>query len=247
VPDECDDMVISNVTVLNPEHSANTDGIDPSDCANVLITKCRFDTGDDDIALKAGHRVAGRDFACDNITVTDCTFQHGHGMSIGSETSGGVRNLTVKHCTFENTENGIRIKSQRGKGGIVEKIVYEDITMTNVDPAITFTSYYMYSSAKDPNQKATPQPDTAQSVTGTTPMYRDIRVSNLTATCEESAGVITGLPESPIANVVFENVTISSASGMKITNAKGIQFKNSHITVQNGPPLILKNAEVSGM
>jgi polygalacturonase len=247
VPDECDDMVISNVTILNPEHAANTDGIDPSACENVLITKCHIDTGDDDIAIKSGHKVAGREFACDNITVTDCTFLHGHGMSIGSETMGGVRNLTVKNCAFENTENGIRIKSQRGKGGLVENIVYEDIRMTNVDPAVTFTCYYMYSSAKDPIQKATPQGEAAQPMTDSTPIYRNIRVSNLTATCQESAGVITGLPESVISDVVFEDVNISAASGMKIENASGIQFKNSRVTAQEGPPLILQNAQVKGL
>jgi polygalacturonase len=133
-PDECEDVVVSNVTILNPEHSANTDGIDPSNCKNVLITRCRIDTGDDNVAIKSGRKEPGREFACEDITVTDCTFLHGHGMSIGSETFGGVRNVLVKNCVFENTENGIRIKSQRGKGGVVEGIIYQDIMMTNVDP-----------------------------------------------------------------------------------------------------------------
>ncbi len=105
------------MTVLAPERAANTDAIDPSGCKNVLITKCRIDVGDDNIAIKAGKKIAGREFACENITVSDCTFVHGHGMSIGSETGGGVRNVVVKNCTFENTENGIRIKSQAGQGG----------------------------------------------------------------------------------------------------------------------------------
>src|SRR5450756_1870102 len=122
VPTECEGVVISNVTVLAPERAANTDAIDPSNCKNVFITKCKIDVGDDNVAIKAGKKVAGREFACEDITVTDCTFLHGHGMSIGSETAGGVRNVTVKNCTFENTENGIRIKSQRGKGGIVENL-----------------------------------------------------------------------------------------------------------------------------
>ena len=117
VPTECEGVVISNVTILAPERAANTDAIDPSSCKNVLITKCRIDVGDDNIAIKAGKKLAEREFASEDITVTDCTFLHGHGMSIGSETAGGVRNLTVRNCTFENTENGLRIKSQRGKGG----------------------------------------------------------------------------------------------------------------------------------
>jgi polygalacturonase len=247
VPDECTDLVCSNVTILNPARSANTDGIDPSACENVLITKCRIDTGDDNIAIKSGHKVAGREFACENITVSDCTFLHGHGMSIGSETSGGVRNLTVTNCTFQDTENGIRIKSQRGKGGLVENILYEDLSMENVDPAVTFTSYYMYSSAGDAVQKSAPQQDTAQAVTEGTPIYRNIRIRNLTATCQRGAGTIMGLPESPITGVTFENVNISAATGMKIQNASGIEFKNSHVTAQTGEPFILQNAQVNGM
>lgn len=247
VPEECDDLVVSNVTILAPEHAANTDGIDPGDCANVLITKCRIDTGDDDVAIKAGHKVKGRDFACENIVVSDCVFLHGHGMSIGSETLGGVHDVIVENCTFENTENGLRIKSQRGKGGLVEDIVYRNIRMRDVDPAITFTSYYMYNSARDAVQTNAPQQDAARPMTETTPVYRDICVSNLTATCEESAGTIMGLPESVISNVVFENVKISAASGMKIENATGIDFKNSRVIVERGEPFLLKNAQVQGM
>jgi polygalacturonase len=196
------------------------------------------------VAIKAGHQVAGREFACENITVSDCLFLHGHGMSIGSETFGGVRNVTVTNCVFDGTENGLRIKSQRGKGGLVENIVYEDIRMTNVDPAVTFSCYYMANSAKDRVQKTAPDSDAAQTVTEGTPVYRDIYISNLTATCQRGAGIITGLPESEISNVVFENVNISAASGMKIENAKGIRFRNSKVTPDEGEPFILKNAEV---
>lgn len=246
-PDECQDVVVTNVTVLNPAHSANTDGIDPSNCKNVLITKCRIDTGDDNVCIKTGHKVAGRDFACEDITVTDCTFLHGHGMSIGSETVGGVHNVMVKNCTFENTENGLRIKSQRGKGGLVENVVFEDITMTNVDPAITFTCYYSYNSAHDPVQKPVPQDDLAQPMKKTTPIFRGIQVRNMTASCQAGAGTINGLPESLISDVTFENVKISAVSGMKITNAKGIQFTHSEVTVAQGKPLILQDAQVKGL
>jgi polygalacturonase len=246
VPDECEDVVVSNVTILNPERSANTDGIDPSNCKNVLITKCHIDTGDDNVAIKAGHKEPGREFACEDITVTDCTFLHGHGMSIGSETYGGVHNVLVKNCTFEDTENGIRIKSQRGKGGVVENITYQDIVMTNVDPAVTFTCYYMYSSAKDPVQKPAPQDDTPKAMATGTPVFRDIRIRNLTATCMQGAGTIMGLPESKISDVVFENVKISAESGMKVENAAGIEFKNSHVAAAQGQAFLLQNAQVDG-
>jgi polygalacturonase len=247
VPTECEGVVISNVTILAPEHAANTDAIDPSSCKNVLITKCRIDVGDDNVAIKAGKKLAEREFACEDITVTDCTFLHGHGMSIGSETDGGVRNVTVKNCTFENTENGLRIKSQRGKGGIVENISYSDITMKNVNPAITLTCYYMNNSAGDTARPAGAGSNSTPAIASNTPVYRNIRISNLKATCPQVAGIITGLPESMISNVVFENVQISAAKSFEIRNAKGIQLKNVTVSVKEGPPFATENAQVEGL
>jgi polygalacturonase len=246
VPTECEGVVISNVTILAPVHAANTDAIDPSSCKNVLITKCRIDVGDDNVAIKAGKKVEGREFACEDITVTDCTFLHGHGMSIGSETAGSVRNVTVRNCTFENTENGLRIKSQRGKGGIVENISYSDITMTNVNPAITLTCYYMNNSAGDAARTVAGD-NSAQVTASNTPVYRNIHISNLKATCPQVAGIITGLPESMISNVVLENVQISAAKSFEIRNARGIQLKKVAVSVKKGPPFATENAQVEGL
>jgi len=247
VPSACEDVIVSNVTITAPEHAANTDAIDPGPCKNVLITKCKIDVGDDDVAIKAGRKIPGREFASENITVTDCTFLHGHGMSIGSETDGGVRNVTVKNCVFENTENGIRIKSQVGKGGIVENITYSDLSMKNADPAITFTCYYMNDSAKDAVPAPAFQEYRPATGAGKIPVYRNIRVFNLKATCPRSAGVILGLPESCISNVVFENVTLSAKTGLTIRNAKNIQFENSSVTVKSGPAFSAENAQVAGL
>jgi polygalacturonase len=108
-------VVISNVTVQTPAGAANTDAIDPINCRNVLITRCRISTGDDNISIKSEGAVPGRLSVSEDITVTDCIFLHGHGMSIGGATVGGVRDVTVRNCTFEDTENGIRIKSLRGR------------------------------------------------------------------------------------------------------------------------------------
>jgi polygalacturonase len=246
VPSECEDVVVSNMTVLAPAGAANTDAIDPRDCENVLITKCHISVGDDNVAISSRKRLPQRRSACENITVTDCVFLDGHGMSIGSGTSGGVRNVTVKRCVFVGTQNGIRIKSQRGRGGLVENIVFDDLSMTNVDPAITFTAYYSYNSAKDPVQKPLPESDQAQPVTEETPIFRDIHVSNMTATCQNAAGVIIGLPESLISDVTFKNVKISAVSGLKIENATGIDLHGLQITRQRGDPFILKNAQVKG-
>jgi polygalacturonase len=248
VPVDCDGVIVSNVNITAPPRSPNTDAIDPSASRNVLITRCRIDVGDDNIAIKSGHKIAGREFAAEDITVTDCVFLHGHGVSIGSETLGGVRNVTVRNCTFENTENGIRIKSQRGKGGVVENIIYQDLTMKNVDPAITFTCYYMNNSAQDPVSPTIPKEGAEAPVAGNTPLYRNIHIRNLSATSQRSAGQILGLPESQISDVVLENVQITAGTaGLTIKNAKGIRLNQVQITAAKGPPFILDNAQVEGL
>ena len=244
VPVDCEDVVITNVTILAPEHAANTDAIDPSG-RRYLITHCTIDVGDDNVAIKAGKKMPGHDFQSEDFLITDCTFLHGHGMSIGSETAGGVRNVTVRNCTFANTENGIRIKSQRGKGGIVENIFCDGITMSNVNPAITLTCYYANNSSGDAVQPTAA--DAATKVSEKIPTYRNIRISNLTATCPKAAGVITGLPESCISNVVLENVKITAAKSFVIRNAKDVQLKNVSVTVVKGVPFVLENAQVSGL
>jgi len=203
---------------------------------NVLIANCVLDVGDDNIALKSGHSVPGRSAACEDITVVDCTFLHGHGMSIGSETVGGVRNLAVTNCTFIGTVSGLRIKSYRGRGGLVENITYSDIKMTDVRIPINITSYY----------PKIPKEDTAQPVTAETPIYRDIRIANLTATSPQSAGFIVGLPECVISNVVLENIHITAPAGLTVRNAKEIRLKNVKVEVGKGEPFLLENASVEG-
>jgi polygalacturonase len=246
VPTECEGVLVSNVTVLAPERAANTDAIDPSNCRDVLITHCVIDVGDDDVAVKSGKKVAGRAFGCENITVADCTILHGHGISIGSETVGGVRNVTVKNCTFANTENGLRIKSRPGRGGLVEQIFYHDITMSNVNPAITLTCAYANNSAGDAAQAVAPADDTAREA-GKIPVYRNIRITNLTATCPDQAGIISGLPESCIANVVLNHVSISAMTGLVVRNARNFQTNQVSVVVKQGQPFDLKNAQVENL
>jgi len=242
VPTDCEAVAIEGVTVRAPAGAANTDGIDPINCREVTITHCLIDTGDDDIAIKSGKKIAGREFACENITVTDCVFRHGHGMSIGSETVGGVRQVVVNHCRFEDTDNGLRIKSGRGRGGVVEDIRYSNITMKNVHPAISIVGYYQYST----NDKF-PEADTARPMTETTPVFRDIIISNLTATVTREAGLIVGLPESPVSNAELVNVHLTAETGLTIRNARGIRFINSRISVKNGPRFSAENAEIEGL
>ncbi|MGD1085544.1 MAG: glycoside hydrolase family 28 protein [Verrucomicrobiota bacterium] len=237
VPADCQDVVVSNVTILAPADSPNTDAMDPSACQRVLITRCRLDVGDDNIAIKSGRAVPGRAAACEDFVVSDCVFLRGHGMSIGSETLGGVSNLLVTHCAFDGTTSGIRLKTSRDRGGTVENLIYKDITMTNVQVPVNIACYY-------PN---VPAADPAQPVSRTTPVCRNIQIINLTASGPKSAGFIVGLPEMCVSNVLLENVKLSTATGLTIRNARGIQFINSDIQAQKGPPVIAENAEIAGL
>jgi polygalacturonase len=242
VPSECEDVTIDSVTVLAPEGAANTDALDPSNCRNVTITRCFIDVGDDNVAIKSGKKVEGREFGCENITVTDCVFKHGHGVSIGSETVGGVRNVLVKNCTFENTDNGLRIKSRRERGGKVENITYQDCKLTNVHPAISIAAYYQQTT-----HAKFPRDDKAQPMTETTPIFRNIAFKNIIATSTTAAGLIVGLPESLVENVVLENVTITAKEGLTLANARGITLKNVKVTAEKGDAFLLHNAQVTGL
>lgn len=242
VPTECEEVLIEDVTVLAPEGAANTDAIDPSNCRNVTISRCLLDVGDDNVAIKSGKKLPGREFGCENITITDCTIRHGHGVSIGSETVGGVRNVVVRNCTFENTDNGLRIKSRRDRGGRVENITYEHCTLTNVQPALSLAAYYQQTT-----HATFPKEDKAQPMTETTPRFRNITFRNITASSTAAAGLIVGLPESPVENVILENVTIRARAGLTLANVRGVTLKNVKILPDKGEPFLLHNAEVSGL
>jgi len=233
----CSDVTVEGITVFNPDIAPNTDGIDPKNCQRVRIAHCRVDTGDDNIALGGGTGPVEED-----ILVTDCTFLHGHGCSIGSGTSGGVRNMLVHRCTFEGTETGVRMKSGRGRGGVVENLTYEDLTLKNVGVAISITSYYADSTIDAALLDDKPQP-----VTATTPIWRNITIRNLTATGGTvNAGLIASLPEVPAENITLENVKIQAPTGLRIANTKSMTLKKVKIRTASGPDVIT-DATVQGL
>jgi polygalacturonase len=242
VPADCENVDIEGVTIFAPGDSPNTDAIDPSASRHVRIANCVLDVGDDNVAIKSGRPdPAHPNAAVEDITVTNCTFLHGHGMSIGSETLGGVRHVTVENCTFKDTISGIRIKSDRTRGGLVENLVYRNLTMENVKIPINITAYY-------PRVPKDPLEDQGQPVTDRTPVFRDIRIENLTATSYQSAGFIVGLPECVVSNVVLENVRLAAPKGLTVRHAAAIQFRNSGIKAEQGQALILEtNAVVTGL
>ncbi|BAY50293.1 endo-polygalacturonase (plasmid) [Scytonema sp. HK-05] len=231
VPTFSDDVTIKDVTIKAPANSPNTDGIDPSSSRHVWISHCTIDNGDDNIAIKSGHiDPAHPDAGSADITISECTFLHGHGVSIGSETSGGVRNVIVENCKFLGTQNGLRIKSLRGQGGNVENIIYRNIQMEGVSPAITFTSYY----------PKIPKEDTRQAITVKTPVFHKITVTNLFAKGGKIAGIIVGLPEKPLFNIALKNIKIVSQTGFFVKNAT-IKTSNVQISNQRGRAFVLEN------
>ena len=163
-------------------------------------------------------------------------------MSVGSGTDGGLEGMTVSDCLFDGTTSGIRIKNNRGRGGLVENCVYSDLTMTNVQHPIYIVDYYPERTA--PKDPAT---ETNAPVTERTPMFKNIAIRNLSATNCPTAGLIYGLPEAPVSGFTFENVHISAVKGLTIYQAKDFKFTSSSIRVKEGKALILYKAEVRGM
>jgi polygalacturonase len=231
----CDQVRVDGVTIQNPATMAhNTDGIDPESCRNVQILNCRIDTGDDGITLKSGRDAAGRKMGrpCENITIANCVVYHAHGgVTIGSEMSGGVRNVTVANCVFQGTDNGIRIKSQRGRGGVVEGVSVCNIVMQDVPTPFSISSFY---SGSD-------KPEDLHSADETTPAFRDLLFSHITARGARNAGVIMGLREKAIENVTFSDVHVQATRGFRVTNAKDIAFLDSTIDTAEGSALMLRN------
>lgn len=234
----CTDVTIQNVTIKAPANAANTDGMDPSGW-NYLITDCHVDTGDDDIAIKP---TGGRAPGDKNFMVKNCTFLHGHGMSVGGGTFNGLENLTVSNCTFNGTDAGIRIKTVRGNGGLLQNATYENLTMKNVRNPIYINDYY-----PERNAPKDPATEKAEPVTDRTPINKDIMIRDVTITDCPNAGTIRGLPEMPITDLTFSNVTISAQTGMKIYHARNVRFIDSKITVEKGRDLTTYDAEVTGL
>jgi polygalacturonase len=234
-PTGCENVVIDSVTVTAPAKSPNTDSCNPSGW-NYIIRNCTFDVGDDNIAVKPFNKPGDGRLSVENIYVLNCTFKHGHGLSVGGQTPGGFRNMYVRDCTFEDTDAGIRLKADRGQGGLVENLNYQNITMKNVKSPILITSYYPNTHLPKPGTKDAPQP-----VNDRTPIWKDIRISNVTATNCGDAGLIMGLPEMPVQNLTLENVTISAEKPMRIGNVKGAMFKDVKIDVKKGEPMLIED------
>jgi polygalacturonase len=231
----CEFVKVDGVTIENPVPSPNTDGINPESCRNVQIVNCRIDVGDDCITLKSGINEIGRKAGRpdENITITNCVMLHGHGgVVIGSEMSGGVRNVVASDCVFQGTDVGIRVKSQRGRGGVVEGFNAANIVMQDVRSAFTITTFY----------QGQDKPADVFPANEGTPVFRDFHFMNNTARGSKTAGEITGLKEMPVGGFTFNGVHIQAQTGLKITNAKDVTFTDSSIEVKEGERMIVTNS-----
>ncbi len=211
VPYYSDDLSFKDMKVLAPLHSHNTDGIDPFSSTHVLIDHVLIDTGDDNIAIKSGQPGSpGPDSPSRDITITDCTFLRGHGLSIGSEIAGGVDRVAAERITFKGTDQGIRIKSNRDRGNAdIAHFSFRDITMEDVKTPILISEFY----------PKVPETITQEKMTRLTPQFNDITIANVTATGARQAALFVGLPESPIQNVRLSNVHIVAEYGAVIQYA----------------------------
>jgi len=225
---------------VNPSH--NTDACDVSG-QKILIQNCDVSVGDDDFTCGGN---------TSDVLITNCTYGYGHGVSIGSPIKGGVSNITVENCTFTNTDYGIRIKSDRDRGGIVQNITYRNLKMTNVGmPILIYAAY----NAKEKQYRNLPKltPEIAATypsapVTDLTPAYRNVTFQNITATATEGkrAGLIWGLPESVASSIVLENVTITADRPFGVFFAKDISLVNCRIKTKEGENKIeITNAGVT--
>ena len=253
-----ENLIVRNVTVRNPWFSQNGDGLDVESCKNVLVENSSFDVGDDAICIKSGKDKDGRDrgIPCENVIVRNNVVYHGHGgVTVGSEMSGGVKNLYVTNCTFMGTDVGLRFKSTRGRGGVVENIYISDINMTDIpSQAISFDLYYGGKSiAETLAEGGNTISSKAMPVNEETPQFKNIVMKNITIDGAAQAVFLQGLPEMNLENISISNllvkadkgVTIIDGNGIKISDAK-FDIKESNVfTIYNVKNSALKNVEIN--
>ncbi|TBL75302.1 glycoside hydrolase family 28 protein [Paenibacillus thalictri] len=268
----CDHVNVRGVTFKNPSTTPNGDGFDVDSCSNVRISDCHFDVGDDCLCLKAGIDEDGRRVGrpTENVAVTNCTMLHGHGgVVMGSETSGGIRRVVISNCIFIGTDRGIRVKTNRQRGGGVEDIRINNIFMQDVLCPLAINGFY-----KHGVDESNPMMTTSEAVPvwEGTPVIKNIYISDILAkNCLASAGFIYGLPEAPIENVVLRHMTLETTldpeekggepdmvreervmagEGMLCKHVKGLELHQVTIETRQGPALLLENvsdADVDGL
>lgn len=243
-----EDLIIRNITVRNPWYSQNGDGLDVESCKNVLIENSSFDVGDDAICIKSGKDKDGRDrgVPCENIIVRNNIVYHGHGgVTVGSEMSGGVKNLHVSNCTFMGTDVGLRFKSTRGRGGVVENIFISDVYMTDIpSQAISFDLYYGGKSiAETLAEGGSKIKNKTMPVNVETPQFKNISIKNITIAGAYQAVFLQGLPEMNLENIEISNLIAKAENGFSIIDANGIKINNVKLDIAKPTIFEIYNAK----
>lgn len=244
----CEDVTIRNLTVRNPWYSQNGDGLDLESCKNALVYNNQFDVGDDAICFKSGKNESGRKRGkpTENVIVTNNVVYHGHGgFTIGSEMSGGVRNVHISNCTFIGTDVGLRFKSTRGRGGVVENIYISNIDMIDIPAeAIRFNMFYEGKSPipDDGSEEINDIRTAIVPVTEETPSFRNIYMNNISVRGSGTAAFFQGLPEMKLQNVSLENAVLESDNGLMIMDADGLIFKNVNLVNEAGIAMTIFNS-----
>jgi polygalacturonase len=227
----CENVVIRNV-VVESFPGANTDGVDIDSSRHVRISDSYFDTGDDAICLKSGKDADGLrvNRPTEDIAITNCTIHRGHGaVVLGSETSGGIRNVVASNIVAQGTERGIRIKSTRGRGGLLENIRFDNWVIEDTpNPAIEVTNYYT---------RAPEEPVSAR-----TPVFRNIAISAVTINRCKTAVSIEGLPEMPIEGLRLSDIVANAKEGLRAFNTTGLELHNVRINPEAGIPFLIRDS-----
>jgi polygalacturonase len=216
-----ENIEVANCRIIAPSDSPNTDGLNIDSCRHVVVRDCFADVGDDGFGIKSGRDEEGRKMnrPSEDVTYLRCHVAHGHSVcAIGSEESGGVRHVRFLNCTGDGTDNGIRLKSMRGRGGIVEDIVASNFHLTNVRNAVVLSLRYV----------KTPE----ESFSERTPLFRDIHIDHVTAVNSGNCCTIEGLEEQPIQNVTLTDMNLSGTNGVTCAYAKKIIFKNATVAAE---------------
>ena len=227
----CENLIVDQVMVRNPAYAQNGDAIDVESCRNVLVVNSSFDAGDDGICLKSGRDEQGRRRGrpTENVVVDGCTVFNGHGgFVVGSEMSGGVRNIWVNDCQFLGTDAGLRFKSCRGRGGVVENIYIRNISMADIlGDAVTFDLFYGGKSVIEQLESGERINNIAAEPVGEgTPVFRNIDIQHVVCRGAHRALWFNGLPEMPISDIRLSDIIIQADEPGDFFNCKNITKKN---------------------
>ncbi|MFY0688550.1 MAG: glycoside hydrolase family 28 protein [Cyclobacteriaceae bacterium] len=246
-----ENIIIRNIDVRNPWYSQNGDGLDIESCKNVIVENATFDVGDDAICIKSGKNEDGRErgIPTENLIVRNCVVYHGHGgFVVGSEMSGGVKNVLVSDMTFIGTDIGLRFKSTRGRGGVVENIHIRNVNMTNIaTDAIRFNLFYTGNSPViEPEQKQV-NVDSLMAlipeVSEETPSFKSIFMDNIVSIGAQRSIYLQGLPEMNIKDISISNSTFVGKRGMECFDGSNITLDNVIIGSDVQPAIRMVNAK----